>query len=107
VGSPKIKSPAQEAEGPVMYRFALYIIGSNASGQHARQNLESICREYLTDNYSIEIVDLESSTGAVPDEQVLAIPMVVRKAPLPEVRIIGDLSNRGLAVNKLLDTRFK
>jgi len=86
---------------PAIYRFVLYTAGENASGQRAHQNLQSICNEYIPDKYSIDVLDLKSSPGIVLNEQVLAVPMVIRKAPPPEVRVIGDLSNRELAVRAL------
>jgi len=88
-------------DSPAKYRFTLYIAGENASGQHAHQNLQGICDEFIPDKYSIDVVDLKSSPATVLKEQVLAVPMVVRKAPPPEVRIIGDLSNRELAIRAL------
>ena len=77
-----------------IFQFVLYIAGESASGQRAYQNLRSICDEYVPGKYSIDIVDLEAAPEIAVQEQVLAVPMVVKKAPLPEVRIIGDLSDR-------------
>lgn len=89
-------------EDPAIYQFTLYVAGENASGQRAHQNLHSICDEYVPDKYSIDVVDLKSSPDTVLNKQVLAVPMVVRKAPQPEVRVIGDLSNRDLAIRVLV-----
>lgn len=88
-------------DSQAIYRFTLYITDKNATGQRTYQNLQSICQEYIPDKYSINVVDLKSSSGILLNEMVLAIPMVVRKAPLPEIRIIGDLSDRELAIRAL------
>ena len=83
------------------YRFTLYDSNETTAGKLAYYNLQNICKEYIPDRYSIEVVDLRT-TSLLLEEQVLAVPMVIRRSPQPEVRIIGDLSNRDLAVQKLI-----
>jgi circadian clock protein KaiB len=56
-------------------------------------NLKKICEEYLAGRYQIQVVDLLENPQLARGDQILAIPTLVRKLPLPMRKIIGDLSN--------------
>lgn len=43
--------------------------------------------------YTIEVIDLVKNPRLAKDDQILAIPTLVRKLPEPLKKIIGDLSN--------------
>ena len=43
--------------------------------------------------YRIEVIDLQKNPQIARDNQILAIPTLVRNLPLPVRKIIGDLSN--------------
>lgn len=56
-------------------------------------NLERICNEHLAGRYRIEVIDLTKTPRLAAGDQIVAVPTVIRKLPLPVRRIIGDLSN--------------
>ena len=56
-------------------------------------NLKNICEAHLQGKYKIEVVDLLQNPQLARGDQILAIPTVVRKLPLPLRRMIGDCSN--------------
>jgi circadian clock protein KaiB len=56
-------------------------------------NLKRLCEEHLKDRYTIEVVDLFEQPRLAKDDQILAIPTLVRRLPVPIRKIIGDLSN--------------
>ena len=56
-------------------------------------NLKLICEEQLKGNYHIEVIDILRSPQSARDDQILAVPTVVRKFPMPVRSIVGDLSN--------------
>ena len=72
----------------------LYIAGKTKKALTAVKNLESICEEELKGKYNIEVIDLLKNPQLARDNQILAVPTLVRKLPLPVKNIIGDLSNR-------------
>lgn len=78
----------------------LYVAGQIPKTVAAFNNLKVICETQLLGNYSIEVIDLLKNPQIAHDAQILAVPTLVRKFPLPEKNIIGDLSNteRVLAV---------
>jgi circadian clock protein KaiB len=59
----------------------------------ALDNLKKICEEHLAGRYKLQVVDLLENPQLARGDQILAIPTLVRKLPLPVRRIIGDLSN--------------
>ncbi len=86
------KAMAREAESS-RYVLRLYVAGRSPKSLVAIVNLNHICQEYLAGRYKIEVVDLIENPQLARDEQVLAIPTLVRKLPSPMCKIIGDLSN--------------
>ncbi|MCX6120531.1 MAG: hypothetical protein NTX44_02800 [Ignavibacteriales bacterium] len=71
----------------------LYIAGQTPKCVIAFNNLKLICDEQLKGKYQLEVIDLLKKPQLARDNQILAIPTLVRKLPLPMRNIIGDLSN--------------
>jgi circadian clock protein KaiB len=72
----------------------LYIAGQTPKAVTALRNLKLICEEQLKGKYHIEVIDLLKKPQLARDNQILAVPTLVRKLPLPVRNIIGDLSNK-------------
>jgi circadian clock protein KaiB len=75
------------------WSLLLYVAGPSPKSAAAFRNLEQICEDHLVGHYRIEVIDLLKNPQIARDEQIVAVPMVVRKWPLPIRKIIGDLSN--------------
>jgi circadian clock protein KaiB len=75
------------------YDLRLYVAGQTPKSIAAFANLKKICEEHLAGLYHIEVIDLLKNPQLASDDQILAIPTLVRKLPSPINRIIGDLSN--------------
>jgi circadian clock protein KaiB len=75
------------------YILRLYVAGQTPKSMTAFDNLKKICEEYLEGRYQIQVVDLLESPQLASGDQILAIPTLVRRLPLPIRKIIGDLSN--------------
>jgi circadian clock protein KaiB len=71
----------------------LYVAGETPKALTALKNLGSICEDKLKGKYHIEVIDLLKNPRLARDNQILAVPTLVRKLPLPVRKIIGDLSN--------------
>lgn len=76
-----------------MWVLRLYVAGQTPKALTAFTNLKKICEEQLNDKYSIEVIDLLINPQLGADDQILALPTLVRKLPVPVRKIIGDLSN--------------
>jgi len=71
----------------------LYVAGQSPKSLTALTNLKRICDEHLAGRYSIEVIDLMKNPRLAKDDEIVAIPTLVRKLPEPLRKIIGDLSD--------------
>jgi circadian clock protein KaiB len=71
----------------------LYVAGETPKSLTAFANLKKICEEHLANRYSIEVIDLTKHPQLAQNDQIVALPTLVRKLPEPIRRVIGDLSN--------------
>ena len=71
----------------------LYVAGQSPKALTAFANLKKICEEQLEGKYSIEVIDLLINPQLGNEDQILALPTLVRKLPVPVRKIIGDLSD--------------
>ena len=79
-------------QGKEKYVLKLYITGMTRRSQEALRNIEKICREHLGDNYELEVIDIYQQPTLAKGDQIIAVPTLVKKLPLPLRRLIGDLS---------------
>jgi circadian clock protein KaiB len=84
----RTKEPRSDPE----YLLRLFVSGCTPRSQRAIDNLQNICERYLAGRYRMEVVDLYQSPGLAHDEQIIAIPTLLKVLPLPPRRVIGDLS---------------
>lgn len=75
------------------WNLRLYTAGQSPKSLAALANLKRVCDEHLAGRYSIEVVDLLKNPRLAKDDQIVAIPTLVRKLPEPLRRIVGDLSD--------------
>ena len=81
------------APGQELWQLRLYIAGQTRKSITALANRRRICEEHLHGKYQLEVIDLLADPGRAQTDQILAIPTLVRKLPVPIKKIIGDLSN--------------
>jgi circadian clock protein KaiB len=86
-------SDAAIAEVEEVWCLRLYVAGQSPKSLRALANLKSLCEEHLPGHYEIEIIDLVEHPSLAQSDDVLAIPTLVRRVPLPIRKVIGDLSN--------------
>jgi circadian clock protein KaiB len=75
------------------YALKLFVTGMSPRSTEAVAIVKRLCEEILAGNYDLEIVDLYQAPERARQEDVVAAPTLVRKAPLPERRLIGNLTN--------------
>jgi circadian clock protein KaiB len=76
-----------------VWKLRLYVAGQTPKSLAAFANLKHLCEDHLKGRYTIEVIDLVETPQLARDDQILAIPTLVRKLPSPVRKIIGDLSN--------------
>jgi circadian clock protein KaiB len=84
---------AKGAKKEEKWELRLYIAGNTPKSMTALANLKKYCEQHLGNKYSIEVIDLLIHPQLAAGDQILAIPTLVRKVPVPIRKIIGDLSN--------------
>ena len=86
----KARTPVQQE---AIWDLRLYVAGQTARAVTAFANLKKLCEEHLKNKYRIEVIDLLRNPQLARGDQILAVPTLVRKLPVPVRKIIGDLSN--------------
>jgi circadian clock protein KaiB len=89
--STKEEKPVQTEKDKWVLR--LYVAGQTPKALTAFANLKKICEDQLKGKYSIEVIDLLINPQLAGEDQIFALPTLVRKLPVPVRKIIGDLSN--------------
>ena len=87
------KANKTAAKETLTYELRLYVAGNTPKSMAALNNLKRYCEEHLQGQYKIEVIDLLVQPQLAEGDQILAIPTLVRKVPVPIRKIIGDLSN--------------
>jgi circadian clock protein KaiB len=77
----------------VSWDLRLYVTGQSPNSIRAIENLRRACEEHMPGRYQIQVVDLLENPRLAADDQILAVPTVVRKLPVPIRKIVGDLSD--------------
>jgi circadian clock protein KaiB len=90
----KARSPSDRRRKEKEWDLRLYVAGQTARSITAFQNLQRICREYVTAGCRIEIIDVLKNPELAAIENILALPTLVGKLPGDRTRrLIGDLSD--------------
>ena len=83
----------EKSKSKDMWVLRLYVAGQTPKAILAFTNLKRICEEQLNGKYSIEVVDLLKNPHLANEFQIVALPTLIRKLPVPVRKIIGDLSD--------------
>jgi circadian clock protein KaiB len=75
------------------WNLRLYTAGQSPKSLAALDNLKRMCEQHLAGRYTIEVIDLLKNPRLAKDDQIVAIPTLVRKLPEPLRRMVGDLSD--------------
>jgi circadian clock protein KaiB len=76
------------------YQLRLFVTGASPNSTRAIANLKAVCEQFLKDKYELEIIDVHQQPLMAQAEQIIALPMLIKKAPGAERRLIGDMSDR-------------
>lgn len=93
IRQPKSNGRQVQTQPAKQWQLRLYVAGRTPKSVTAFANLQRICEEYLAGEFEIEVIDLIENPRLARDDQIVAIPTLVRKLPEPIRKIIGDLSN--------------
>jgi circadian clock protein KaiB len=74
------------------YMLKLYVTGATARSLRAIANIKAICEQYLKGRYRLEVVDVYRRPALLRMDQIVAVPTLVKKLPVPLRLLVGDLS---------------
>jgi circadian clock protein KaiB len=97
----KGKGQNKEKEKKFSFIFRLYITGVSPNSSRAVTNFKNICESYLKGQYDLSIIDVYQQPQMAKSADIIALPLLVRKMPLPERRLIGDMSDEKKVIKNL------
>ncbi len=89
---------AKAADEPEQYVLRLYVAGTSERSTRAIRNAREICDEHLAGHYELDVIDIFQQPALAKDDQILAVPTLIKRLPAPLRRFIGDLSNRDVVL---------
>ncbi|MHC1792090.1 circadian clock KaiB family protein [Solidesulfovibrio sp.] len=84
---------ALEARSQQHYVLRLYVAGMTPRSIEAISSLKDICEGHLKGRYAIEVIDISERPELAKEQQVLAVPTLIKILPLPLRKFIGSLSD--------------
>ena len=83
------------------YILRLYVSGATALSARAVVNARKICDAHLKGRYQLEVLDIADNVAMAMKDQIVAAPTLVKLAPAPLRRFIGDMSNAEKLLERL------
>ncbi len=92
-----------ETEEDPVYSLRLFVAGTSTTSLRAITNLNKILEEKLKGRYNLEIIDIHQQPAMAQQENVSAVPLLVKYSPYPKRFLVGDMSDqqrvlRGLGI---------
>lgn len=81
------------------YVFQLFVTSNSPVSEKAIKNIKAICEKYLSGRYELKIIDIYKQPALAVKENIIMVPLLIKKIPLPEQRITGDLSDAESIIN--------
>ncbi len=75
------------------YILKLYVTGMTPRSARAIENLQTFCEKHLSGRYDLQVIDVYQQPELTRTEQIVAVPTLIKKLPLPLRRLIGDMSD--------------
>lgn len=76
------------------YDLCLYVTGMTPRSARAIENVRAFCGRHLQGRHTLRIFDLYQQPALAREEQLVAAPTLVKRTPLPQRRLVGDLSDQ-------------
>jgi circadian clock protein KaiB len=96
--TPTKKKPRRPVAPRALYVLRLYVNDSTPNSERAVINLKRVCDEHLKGRYDLEVIDIHKQANLARDEQIVAVPTLIKRLPAPLQRLVGDMSD----LNKVL-----
>ena len=79
--------------GTLRWSLTLYVSGASPRSAAALETVRRICDEELAGRVDLQIVDLAEEPARVQDDEIMAVPTLVKHEPAPLRRLVGNLAD--------------
>ncbi len=93
VDGPRVSLPALRRKSSERCVLKLYVAGMNRKSSEAVRMITEVCEEYLKGRYELAIIDIYQQPALARGEQIIAVPTLIKKLPLPLRRLIGSMTD--------------
>jgi circadian clock protein KaiB len=83
------------------YDLVLYISGITKRSSSAVASVKAVGDKHLTGRYRLSVVDVFQEPWRAREQDVAAVPMLVKTLPLPLIKLVGDLSSEERLLSEL------
>jgi len=90
----EFENALNEGASDERYVLRLYVTGMTPRSTEAVASIKAICEEHLQGRYDLEVIDIYKYPKLAKDEQIIAVPTLIKKLPAPLRRFIGNLSDQ-------------
>lgn len=73
--------------------FNLYVTGASPNSARAITNLKQLFETHLKNRYELQVIDVYQQPQIAQTVDIIALPLLIRSYPLPERRLVGDMSD--------------
>ena len=76
----------------LLYVFRLFVAGMSPRSQEAIVKVRELCEKYLKGRHALEVIDIHQYPLSARDNQILAVPTLIKMLPLPLRKFVGDMT---------------
>jgi circadian clock protein KaiB len=88
------ENPLSSGSASAQYVLRLYVTGKAPNSLRAIAMVREVCEELLLGRYQLQVIDMYQQPALAGGDQIMVTPTLVRKAPGPLRRLIGNLADR-------------
>ncbi len=86
------------------YAFELFVCGMTKKSLRTIKAVKTVLDNHLPNSYTLQIYDIFKNPVQTNQEQIMTTPTLIKKTPLPKLRIAGDITGEerilcGLNIN--------
>lgn len=75
------------------YVLRLYVANNSPKSVRALKEIKKLCEQYLNGRYELEVIDIYQHPELLEQEQIFAVPTLIKELPPPLQKFIGDMTN--------------
>jgi len=90
-----------EVPGVAPYLLRLYVAGSTPRSTQAIESVKKLCASFPRGRFEYEVIDLYQAPALARQDNIVAVPCLVKVHPGPRRAFIGVTSNRNRMLLKL------